>query len=65
MCLSLKFLEESGGEALTSNGGRLSLGPPSGGIIFAQPGPLITLMRQIKMSREKDIIDNFFMKLQT
>jgi hypothetical protein len=65
MCLSLKFLEESGGEALTSNGGRLSLGPPSGGIIFAQPGPLITLRNVIRMIKEEDIMDNFFMKLQT
>src|SRR3990170_5464742 len=35
---SVKLREESCGSALRKTGGKLSLGPPSGGIIVAQPG---------------------------
>jgi hypothetical protein len=32
---------ESAGVALTSTGGRLSLGPPEGGTMLAQPVPVL------------------------
>src|SRR5438128_342536 len=35
--LDRKFTEESGGSDFKSNGGRVSLGPPAGGMMFAHP----------------------------
>jgi hypothetical protein len=56
---------ESPGVAFSKRGGNESLGPPEGGMILAQPGPLITLMVSIKMeSIEKSRVVRF-MELQT
>jgi len=43
----LKLRVESAGSAFTKRGGKESLGPPSGGIILAQPGPVIKLVKKI------------------
>ena len=59
---SEKLLDESGGEAFNNSGGMESLKPPSGGMILAQPGPLITLITLIKMITGKDIIEIFFIE---
>ena len=52
--LPLKFVAESFGLAATKTGGMLSLGPPPGGIILAQPERLvITIALKRNIEREK------------
>lgn len=53
--LPVKFRVESPGVAFNNTGGIESLGPPCGGTILAQPGPLIILMVIIKMRAADDI----------
>jgi hypothetical protein len=57
----LKFRVESGGLASTSTGGKLSAGPPEGGMILAQPGPLIELIKtnRIPMDTKTDFMIMF------
>ena len=49
------ILVESPGVAFNKTGGRESLGPPDGGMILAQPGPLITLIVMTNMRTADDI----------
>jgi hypothetical protein len=64
--LPSKFFEESGGFALTNSGGRLSLNPPAGGTILAQPEPLMMLMEMIVIKATYDIKTlKFIYRLQT
>jgi hypothetical protein len=51
---------ESLGTALTSTGGNESLGPPVGGIIFAQPVPVIRLIKMMQAIMRKYKAGNFF-----
>lgn len=57
----LKFTVESGGVAFNKTGGNVSLGPPEGGIILAQPvGTLIqNALTTIKI---RAVTKNFFMQ---
>src|ERR1700752_706706 len=57
-----KRVVESGGLACTSRGGRLSLGPPAGGMILAQP-----LTTRAPMTKEaiKRYATSLFMNLTT
>ncbi len=55
MRLPVKLVAESLGVASIKTGGRLSLGPPPGGIILAQPELVMIKITPIKMiKREKD-----------
>ena len=51
----LKFLEESPGVAFIHMGGIESFGPPCGGIMLAQPGPLMMLIAMINRRTADDI----------
>ena len=53
MRLPVKLVEESFGVAAIKTGGRLSLGPPLGGIILAQPEPLMIRIALIKIIKRK------------
>ena len=54
MRLPVKLVQESLGVASLKTGGRLSLGPPPGGIILAQPELVMMKVTLIKMiKREK------------
>jgi hypothetical protein len=53
--LTEKFLVESPGVAFSKTGGIESLGPPCGGMILAQPGPLVTLIIKTRMLTADDI----------
>ncbi|MBK5271471.1 MAG: hypothetical protein JJE22_10700 [Bacteroidia bacterium] len=59
--MTLKFLTESPGFALTSSGGRVSFNPPCGGTMLAQPEPPMTLKEMIVMIAMNDIIALKFM----
>ena len=52
MVFALKPLLESGGVTLTSIGGSESLGPPAGGIMFAQP-VRTTIFEMKRITRKK------------
>jgi hypothetical protein len=55
--------EESLGIALINWGGKLSLGPPLGGIILAQPVWLTSIINnKIAMTKKEE--SNFFMNVQ-
>jgi hypothetical protein len=55
----VKFVVESGGSALNNCGGIVSLGPPCGGIILAQPVPVNkakTIEKRIKQKNKRGFI---------
>ena len=69
MVLVLTPLLESGGVTLTSTGGSESLGPPVGGMMFAQP-ERTTIFEMKRMKRRKGEITfikilPFIKRLQT
>ncbi len=54
MRLPVKLVIESAGLAAIKTGGRLSLGPPEGGTILAQPeAPIIRIVLMKTMMRDK------------
>ncbi len=57
---ALKLIVESFGAALTSTGGNESLGPPVGGIMLAQPGPVIMLIKMMQMIMNMYKQESFF-----
>jgi hypothetical protein len=60
--LPVKNFDESAGEAFNKTGGRLSLYPPCGGIILAQPVSQITLIILIKKNKETDMGESFLIQ---
>ena len=58
----LKLSAESPGSAFNKRGGNESLGPPSGGIIFAQPVPAVMLTTAINTIIMDVIIPFVFMR---
>jgi hypothetical protein len=60
-------LLESGGVTFTSIGGSESLGPPVGGMMFAQPEVRteIFVIRRINRKKRKILFIQYFLRLQT